>query len=61
MNRKPDMCVTYFEVIDPQRAVLALERVSAQLAAQRLTNGVALINSPGGGWRRAPATLAVRS
>ena len=52
--------VTYFEVIDAQRTVLALERASAQLAAQRLTNGVALIKSLGGGWHRESAALAVR-
>ena len=50
--------VTYFEVIDAQRTVLAIERASAQLSAQRLNNGVALIKSLGGGWHREPAVLA---
>jgi hypothetical protein len=31
---------------------------SAQLSAQRLNNGVALIKSFGGGWHREPAVLA---
>ena len=54
--------VTYFEVIDAQRTVLGLERAAAQLAAQRLNNGVALIKSLGGGWHREPAThVAARS
>ena len=42
--------VAYFEVIDAQRTSLAIERASAQLAAQRLNTGVALIKALGGGW-----------
>ena len=42
--------VAYFEVIEAQRTVLAAERASTQLAAQRLTNRVALIEALGGGW-----------
>ena len=38
------------EVIDAQRTVLATERASAQLAAQRLNNSVSLIKSIGGTW-----------
>jgi multidrug efflux system outer membrane protein len=42
--------VAFFEVIDAQRVVLANERGAVQLAAQRLTNRVALITALGGGW-----------
>ncbi len=42
--------VSYFEVIDAQRVVLTNERSSVQLAAERLTNRVALITALGGGW-----------
>ena len=52
--------VNYFEVIDAQRTVLSAERTSAQLAAQRLNNSVALIKALGGGWTAAPATVAAR-
>lgn len=53
--------VNYFEVIDAQRTVLATERASAQLAAQRLNTSVALIKALGGGWSRpaAPGTPAI--
>lgn len=50
--------VTYFEVIDAQRTVLAVERAGAQLAARRLNNSVALIKSLGGGWHRPAPALA---
>ena len=49
--------VAYFEVIDAQRTVLASERASVQLAAQRLNTRVALITALGGGWS-APAGFA---
>ena len=49
----------YFEVIDAQRTVLATERVSAQLDAQRLLNSVALITALGGGWSAGPAGVVV--
>ncbi|MEJ1974373.1 MAG: TolC family protein [Lacunisphaera sp.] len=52
--------VNYFEVIDAQRTVLSAERTSAQLAAQRFNNSVALIKALGGGWIAAPATVAAR-
>lgn len=56
--------VNYFEVIDAQRTVLATERASAQLAAQRLNNSVALIKALGGGWtahtNQQPAVVAAR-
>ena len=52
--------VNYFEVIDAQRTVLSAERTSAQLAAQRLNNSVALIKALGGGWTAAPTTVAAR-
>lgn len=42
--------VNLLEVIDAQRTVLATERASAQLAAQRLNTSVALIKSIGGTW-----------
>ena len=42
--------VNLLEVIDAQRTVLATERASAQLAAQRLTTSVSLIKSIGGDW-----------
>ncbi len=42
--------VNLLEVIDAQRTVLATERASAQLAAQRLNTSVALIKSLGGEW-----------
>ncbi len=52
--------VNYFEVIDAQRTVLSTERGSAQLAAQRLNNSVALIKALGGGWSPGPAVVATR-
>lgn len=42
--------VNLLEVIDAQRTVLATERASAQLAAQRLNTSVSLIKSIGGTW-----------
>ena len=42
--------VNLLEVIDAQRTSLAVERASAQLEAQRLTNNVSLIKAIGGGW-----------
>ena len=42
--------VNLLEVIDAQRTVLATERASAQLAAQRLNTSVALIKAVGGRW-----------
>jgi len=51
--------VNLLEVIDAQRTVLATERASAQLAAQRLTTNVSLIKSIGGTWTAEPvATLS---
>jgi multidrug efflux system outer membrane protein len=52
--------VNYLEVIDAQRTVLATERASAQLAAQRLNTSVALIKALGGGWSRPAAVAAAR-
>ncbi|HEY5553067.1 MAG TPA: efflux transporter outer membrane subunit [Opitutaceae bacterium] len=49
--------VNYFEVIDAQRTLLATERASTQLGAQRLLTSVALIKALGGGWTN-PATVA---
>lgn len=51
--------VNYFEIIDAQRTVLATERASAQLTAQRLNTNVFLIKSLGGGWTADPK-VAVR-
>lgn len=48
--------VSYFEVLDAQRTVLADERGAAQLAGQRLVNAVSLVKALGGGWS-APARL----
>lgn len=45
--------VSYFEVIDAQRVVLASERATVQLAAQRLSTQIALIIALGGGWQAA--------
>jgi multidrug efflux system outer membrane protein len=42
--------VSYLEVIEAQRTELSNERATAQLAAQRLNTGVALIKALGGGW-----------
>ena len=47
----------HLEVIDAQRTVLTVERASAQLEVQRLTNNVALIKALGGGWK-SPVTVA---
>jgi multidrug efflux system outer membrane protein len=52
--------VNYFEVIDAQRTVLAAERASAQLSAQRLVNSVGLIKALGGGWER-PTTITFKN
>jgi multidrug efflux system outer membrane protein len=49
--------VNYFEVIDAQRTLLATERASTQLGAQRLLASVALIKALGGGWTN-PAAIA---
>jgi multidrug efflux system outer membrane protein len=49
--------VAYLEVIDAQRTGLAVERASAQLAAQRLNTSVALIKALGGGWKNPAAAL----
>ncbi len=49
--------VNYFEVLDAQRTVLAAERATAQLTAQRLVNSVGLIKALGGGWSR-PVAVA---
>ena len=51
--------VSYFEVIDAQRTLLAAERAAAQLAAQNLNTRVALIKALGGGWH-VPAQFAAR-
>jgi len=53
--------VSFFEVIDAQRTVLAAERASTQVAAQRLTNSVALIKSLGGGWAPSAASTTSRA
>ena len=42
--------VSYLDVVDAQRTELGNERNSAQLFAQRLNTGVALIKALGGGW-----------
>lgn len=42
--------VSYLEVIDANRATLQTERLQAQLAGQRLTAAVQLVNALGGGW-----------
>jgi outer membrane protein, multidrug efflux system len=52
--------VSYFEVIDAQRTSLAMERASAQLAAQRFNTSVALIKALGGGWGQPMTTVAAR-
>jgi multidrug efflux system outer membrane protein len=52
--------VNLLEVIDAQRTVLATERASAQLAAQRLNTSVALIKSIGGDWTGPLPTVAMR-
>jgi len=52
--------VAYFEVIDAQRTVLAAERSTTQLSAQRVLNTVGLIKALGGGWSR-PVTLALNT
>jgi len=49
--------VNLLEVIDAQRTALTVERASAQLEAQRLTNNVALIKALGGGWK-SPVSVA---
>jgi len=49
--------VNYFEVIDAQRTLLATERASTQLGAQRLLTSVAFIKALGGGWTN-PAAIA---
>ncbi len=51
--------VNYFEVIDAQRTVLATERASARLTAQRLNNSVALVKALGGGWSAAQPAVVV--
>jgi multidrug efflux system outer membrane protein len=51
--------VNLLEVIDAQRTVLAAERASAQLAAQRLNNSVALIKAVGGDFTSKPRTVAM--
>jgi outer membrane protein, multidrug efflux system len=51
--------VNFFEVIDAERTVLATERASAQLTAQRLNSSVALIKSLGGGWTNSAAVVAL--
>lgn len=48
--------VSQLELIDAQRTSLATERARAQLAAQRLNAGVALIKALGGGWHNTPAS-----
>jgi multidrug efflux system outer membrane protein len=42
--------VSYLEVVDADRVALQSERVSAQLAGQRLIASVQLIKALGGGW-----------
>jgi multidrug efflux system outer membrane protein len=42
--------VSYFDVVDAQRTELSNELAAAQLEAQRLNTGVALIKALGGGW-----------
>jgi multidrug efflux system outer membrane protein len=51
--------VNLLEVIDAQRTVLATERASAQLAAQRLNTSVALIKAVGGDLADRPQTVAM--
>jgi multidrug efflux system outer membrane protein len=43
--------VSYLEVVDADRVALLAERVSAQLAGQRLVASVQLIKALGGGWQ----------
>ncbi|MEO6023908.1 MAG: efflux transporter outer membrane subunit [Burkholderiales bacterium] len=43
--------VTYLEVVDTERTVLANQRLAIQLAGQRLLNSVGLIKALGGGWQ----------
>jgi outer membrane protein, multidrug efflux system len=50
---------TYLDVITAQQALLAAERLSAQLGGQRLLTAVFLIKALGGDWL-APASLASR-
>ncbi len=50
---------SFLEVADAQRAALATDRASAQIAAQRLLASVALVRALGGAWQ-APASGAVQ-
>jgi len=43
--------VTYLEVLDAERSLLASQRACAQIAGQRLQATVQLIKALGGGWR----------
>jgi outer membrane protein, multidrug efflux system len=47
--------VSFLDVIDAQRSVLAVERASAQLTATRQNTAVALVKALGGGWQGLPA------
>jgi multidrug efflux system outer membrane protein len=42
--------ITFLEVLDAERGALADERLTAQLAGQRLQATVSLIKALGGGW-----------
>lgn len=53
--------VNLLEVLDAQRTVLTAERALARLAGQRLTTGVALIKSLGGGWHTPNADTRLAS
>ena len=53
--------VTYLEVIDTERTTLANQRLSAQLAGQRMATSVALIKSLGGGWQSGATSLASKN
>jgi NodT family efflux transporter outer membrane factor (OMF) lipoprotein len=49
---------TYLDVITAQQALLAAERLSAQLGGQRLLTAVFLIKALGGDWQTPPAVAA---
>lgn len=51
--------VNLLEVLDAQRTVLSTERTSAQLAAQRLNNSVALVKAIGGDWSSGDRKVAM--
>ena len=50
--------VTYLEVVDSERTVLANQRLATQLAGQRLVTSIALIKALGGGWQNGKVASA---